>query len=163
MAADPVDVLVIGGGITGAGIARDAALRGFPKGEGARVRGAGGGRGGGAGAGGSRAAGGGALLRRAARRRPPRPRHHARRRTVRRADRELRGSHGALEAGWAHRRGDGAGRAEPPDPARAGPGCPESEDRKSPRLNSRHSPKSHNAFSLQKKKSKVIGAIGILR
>ncbi len=29
MAADPVDVLVIGGGITGAGIARDAALRGF--------------------------------------------------------------------------------------------------------------------------------------
>jgi len=29
MAADPVDVLVVGGGITGAGIARDAALRGF--------------------------------------------------------------------------------------------------------------------------------------
>lgn len=29
MAANPVDVLVIGGGITGAGIARDAALRGF--------------------------------------------------------------------------------------------------------------------------------------
>jgi glycerol-3-phosphate dehydrogenase len=29
MAAEPVDVLVIGGGITGAGIARDAALRGF--------------------------------------------------------------------------------------------------------------------------------------
>lgn len=29
MAADPVDLLVIGGGITGAGIARDAALRGF--------------------------------------------------------------------------------------------------------------------------------------
>ncbi|OLC68756.1 MAG: hypothetical protein AUH78_25330 [Gemmatimonadetes bacterium 13_1_40CM_4_69_8] len=29
MAADPVDVLVIGGGITGAGIARDAALRGL--------------------------------------------------------------------------------------------------------------------------------------
>ncbi|OLC07511.1 MAG: hypothetical protein AUH42_03450 [Gemmatimonadetes bacterium 13_1_40CM_70_11] len=29
MAADPVDVLVIGGGITGAGIARDAALRGW--------------------------------------------------------------------------------------------------------------------------------------
>ncbi|MGH7531177.1 MAG: glycerol-3-phosphate dehydrogenase [Gemmatimonadales bacterium] len=29
MAAQPVDVLVIGGGITGAGIARDAALRGF--------------------------------------------------------------------------------------------------------------------------------------
>ena len=29
MAADPVDVLVIGGGITGAGVARDAALRGF--------------------------------------------------------------------------------------------------------------------------------------
>ncbi|HXM39518.1 MAG TPA: glycerol-3-phosphate dehydrogenase [Gemmatimonadales bacterium] len=29
MAADPVDVLVIGGGITGTGIARDAALRGF--------------------------------------------------------------------------------------------------------------------------------------
>ena len=29
MTADPVDVLVIGGGITGAGIARDAALRGF--------------------------------------------------------------------------------------------------------------------------------------
>jgi len=29
VAADPVDVLVIGGGITGAGIARDAALRGF--------------------------------------------------------------------------------------------------------------------------------------
>lgn len=29
MAADPVDVLIIGGGITGAGIARDAALRGF--------------------------------------------------------------------------------------------------------------------------------------
>ena len=28
MAAEPVDVLVIGGGITGAGIARDAALRG---------------------------------------------------------------------------------------------------------------------------------------
>lgn len=29
MAADPVDLLVIGGGITGAGIARDAAMRGF--------------------------------------------------------------------------------------------------------------------------------------
>src|SRR2546430_403498 len=29
MTADPMDVLVIGGGITGAGIARDAALRGF--------------------------------------------------------------------------------------------------------------------------------------
>src|SRR5256884_1771365 len=29
MGAEPVDVLVIGGGITGAGIARDAALRGF--------------------------------------------------------------------------------------------------------------------------------------
>jgi glycerol-3-phosphate dehydrogenase len=29
MSANPVDVLVIGGGITGAGIARDAALRGF--------------------------------------------------------------------------------------------------------------------------------------
>jgi glycerol-3-phosphate dehydrogenase len=29
MAAEPVDVLIIGGGITGAGIARDAALRGF--------------------------------------------------------------------------------------------------------------------------------------
>ena len=29
MAADPVDVLVIGGGITGAGVARDAALRGL--------------------------------------------------------------------------------------------------------------------------------------
>src|SRR5437879_6467876 len=29
MASEPVDVLVIGGGITGAGIARDAALRGF--------------------------------------------------------------------------------------------------------------------------------------
>jgi glycerol-3-phosphate dehydrogenase len=29
MAAEPVDLLVIGGGITGAGIARDAALRGF--------------------------------------------------------------------------------------------------------------------------------------
>src|SRR5207245_7601356 len=29
MAAEPLDVLVIGGGITGAGIARDAALRGF--------------------------------------------------------------------------------------------------------------------------------------
>src|SRR5207247_2490295 len=29
MAAEPVDVLVIGGGITGAGIARDAALRGL--------------------------------------------------------------------------------------------------------------------------------------
>src|SRR6266571_2270029 len=29
MAAEPVDVLVIGGGVTGAGIARDAALRGF--------------------------------------------------------------------------------------------------------------------------------------
>jgi glycerol-3-phosphate dehydrogenase len=29
MAANPVDVLVIGGGITGAGIARDAAMRGF--------------------------------------------------------------------------------------------------------------------------------------
>ena len=29
MAAEPVDVLVIGGGITGAGIARDAALRGY--------------------------------------------------------------------------------------------------------------------------------------
>ena len=29
MTAAPVDVLVIGGGITGAGIARDAALRGF--------------------------------------------------------------------------------------------------------------------------------------
>jgi glycerol-3-phosphate dehydrogenase len=29
MAAEPVDVLVIGGGITGAGVARDAALRGF--------------------------------------------------------------------------------------------------------------------------------------
>jgi glycerol-3-phosphate dehydrogenase len=29
MAAEPVDVLVVGGGITGAGIARDAALRGF--------------------------------------------------------------------------------------------------------------------------------------
>jgi glycerol-3-phosphate dehydrogenase len=29
MTAEPVDVLVIGGGITGAGIARDAALRGF--------------------------------------------------------------------------------------------------------------------------------------
>ena len=29
MAAEPVDVFVIGGGITGAGIARDAALRGF--------------------------------------------------------------------------------------------------------------------------------------
>src|SRR5207249_1769637 len=29
LAAEPVDVLVIGGGITGAGIARDAALRGF--------------------------------------------------------------------------------------------------------------------------------------
>src|SRR6266511_1188726 len=29
MAAQPVDLLVIGGGITGAGIARDAALRGF--------------------------------------------------------------------------------------------------------------------------------------
>ena len=29
MAHEPVDVLVIGGGITGAAIARDAALRGF--------------------------------------------------------------------------------------------------------------------------------------
>src|SRR5690349_23404723 len=29
MTAEPVDVLIIGGGITGAGIARDAALRGF--------------------------------------------------------------------------------------------------------------------------------------
>lgn len=29
MAANPVDVLIIGGGITGAGIARDAAMRGF--------------------------------------------------------------------------------------------------------------------------------------
>ena len=29
MATSPVDVLVIGGGITGAGIARDAALRGW--------------------------------------------------------------------------------------------------------------------------------------
>jgi len=29
MAAEPVDLLVIGGGITGAGIARDAAMRGF--------------------------------------------------------------------------------------------------------------------------------------
>jgi len=29
MEAEPVDVLVVGGGITGAGIARDAALRGF--------------------------------------------------------------------------------------------------------------------------------------
>src|SRR5207247_4455951 len=29
MAAEPVDLLVIGGGITGAGIARDAALRGL--------------------------------------------------------------------------------------------------------------------------------------
>src|SRR3970040_2364503 len=29
MAAEPVDLLVIGGGIPGAGIARDAALRGF--------------------------------------------------------------------------------------------------------------------------------------
>lgn len=29
MAAEPVDVLVVGGGITGAGVARDAALRGF--------------------------------------------------------------------------------------------------------------------------------------
>src|SRR2546430_4760048 len=29
MAAEPVDLLVIGGGITGAGIARDAALRGI--------------------------------------------------------------------------------------------------------------------------------------
>jgi glycerol-3-phosphate dehydrogenase len=29
MAADPVDLLILGGGITGAGIARDAALRGF--------------------------------------------------------------------------------------------------------------------------------------
>ena len=29
MAADPVDLLVVGGGITGAGIARDAAMRGF--------------------------------------------------------------------------------------------------------------------------------------
>jgi glycerol-3-phosphate dehydrogenase len=29
MAAEPVDLLVIGGGITGAGVARDAALRGF--------------------------------------------------------------------------------------------------------------------------------------
>src|SRR6266496_4371596 len=29
MAVEPVDLLVIGGGITGAGIARDAALRGF--------------------------------------------------------------------------------------------------------------------------------------
>ena len=29
MAAEPVDLLIIGGGITGAGIARDAALRGF--------------------------------------------------------------------------------------------------------------------------------------
>src|SRR5205809_6034847 len=29
MAAEPVDVLVIGGGITGAGIARDTALRGL--------------------------------------------------------------------------------------------------------------------------------------
>ena len=29
MASEPVDVLIIGGGITGAGIARDAALRGF--------------------------------------------------------------------------------------------------------------------------------------
>src|SRR5437762_1382895 len=29
MSAEPVDILVIGGGITGAGIARDAALRGF--------------------------------------------------------------------------------------------------------------------------------------
>src|SRR5512145_2979812 len=29
MAAEPIDLLVIGGGITGAGIARDAALRGI--------------------------------------------------------------------------------------------------------------------------------------
>ncbi|MBI1967809.1 MAG: FAD-dependent oxidoreductase, partial [Gemmatimonadetes bacterium] len=29
MAAEPVDLLVIGGGITGAGVARDAALRGL--------------------------------------------------------------------------------------------------------------------------------------
>ena len=29
MAADPLDVLVIGGGITGAAIARDAAMRGL--------------------------------------------------------------------------------------------------------------------------------------
>jgi len=29
MAETPVDLLIIGGGITGAGIARDAALRGF--------------------------------------------------------------------------------------------------------------------------------------
>jgi len=29
MIETPVDVLIIGGGITGAGIARDAALRGF--------------------------------------------------------------------------------------------------------------------------------------
>ena len=29
MAADPVDVLIIGAGINGAGIARDAAMRGF--------------------------------------------------------------------------------------------------------------------------------------
>src|SRR2546422_8622558 len=29
MAAEPADVLIVGGGITGAGIARDAALRGF--------------------------------------------------------------------------------------------------------------------------------------
>ena len=29
MAAEPLDVLVIGGGIVGAGVARDAALRGL--------------------------------------------------------------------------------------------------------------------------------------
>ena len=29
MSAEPVDLLVLGGGITGAGIARDAALRGI--------------------------------------------------------------------------------------------------------------------------------------
>ena len=29
MAAEPVDLLIIGGGITGAGVARDAALRGI--------------------------------------------------------------------------------------------------------------------------------------
>src|SRR5207244_10082914 len=95
---------------------------GLPKREAAPVARAAGGPEGRAGAARSRAAGGGALLRRADRRRPPRPRHHARRRTVRRADRELRGSHGALEAGWAQRGGDGAGRADRPDTPRARPG-----------------------------------------
>ena len=44
MAADPVDLLIIGAGINGAGIARDAAMRGFrtalvDKGAGVRILG----------------------------------------------------------------------------------------------------------------------------